>query len=153
MVDQYERFQAVAERLEWGRSVYTILKVPNRLARAAASESTRRVEGTINGVSVNVGLNRADVITDAFIYVGKPMLRRLEAAAGDVVDCVLAPADPDHVPVPDDVATALDDAGRFDAFERLPAPQRRQLLVPVEADVAPTLAPAASATSSRGSPT
>jgi len=129
------RFAAVIEPLVWGRSTYTIVKVPDSLTRAARLSRTRRVEGTVEGVEVNVGLNRADPIEESFIYVGKPMLRRLGAAPGEVVDCALAPAHPDHVPVPDDVAEALEDGGRVDAFERLPAPQRRQLLVPVEAAV------------------
>lgn len=133
MVDDRVRFEAVVEPLAWGRNDYTILKVPTGLARAATVASTRRVEGTINGVEVNVGLNRADVIDDTFIYLGKPTLRRLDAALGDVVDCVLRPADPDHVPVPDDVVTALEQAGRSDAFARLRPAQRRQRLVPVEA--------------------
>ena len=51
---------------------------------------------------------------------------------GDVVECRLRPADPDEVPMPDDVATALADAGRTDAFERLRPAQRRRLLATVE---------------------
>ncbi|MCF6376338.1 YdeI/OmpD-associated family protein [Nocardioides KLBMP 9356] len=133
MAGETVRFEAVVEPLVWGRNTYTVLKVPDRLARSATLARTRRVEGTINGVEVNAGLNRADVIEETFLYVGKPMLRRIEAALGDVVDCALAPADPDRVPVPDDVVEALERGGRTDAFERLPASRRRQLLVPVEA--------------------
>jgi hypothetical protein len=133
MADETVRFEAVVEPLAWGRNTYTVLKVPDRLVRSATHARTRRVGGTIDGLEVNVGLNRADVVEETFIYVGKPMLRRLGVAPGDVVDCVLAPADPDHVLVPDDVVEALDRAGRTDAFERLRASRRRQLLVPVEA--------------------
>jgi hypothetical protein len=126
------RFGALLESLAWGRNVYTIIRVPSELYARAAQERTRRCAGTINAVEVNVGLNRADVIPDAFIYVGKQMLKHVEAAPGDIVECVLGPVDPDVVPVPDDVRSALREAGREDAFERLPAAQRRRLLAPVE---------------------
>lgn len=129
------RFEAVVEPLVWGTNTYTVVKVPDVLARAATLARTRRVAGSIEGVEVNVGLNRADVIEETFVYVGKPLLRRLGARLGDVVDCVLGPADPDEVPVPHDVAEALARSGQADAFDRLPAARRRQLLVPVESAV------------------
>lgn len=132
-MDGEVRFEAVVEPLVWGRSTYTILRVPETLARAATLARTRRVDGTIEDVEVNVGLNRADVIEETFIYAGKPMLRRLGVSLGDVVDCALQPADPDLVPLPPDVAHALAGSDQMGAFERLPAARRRQLLVPVEA--------------------
>jgi|GEM_PF-3978631 len=101
------RFDARLELMPWGRNVYTVIKVPNELAARAGRESTRRVEGSLDGLAVNVGLNRADVIPDTFVYVGSGLQQRLGVRAGDVVRCVLAPADPDHVPVPDDVLDAL----------------------------------------------
>lgn len=82
----------------------------------------------MNGEVVNLGLNRADITPNAFVYAGKSLQRRLGLRAGEVVECRLRPADPDEVPVPDDVATALADAGRTDAFERLRPAKRRQLL-------------------------
>ncbi|MGZ5400682.1 MAG: YdeI/OmpD-associated family protein [Nocardioides sp.] len=130
-------FDALLEIMPWGRSVYTVIKVPDELAAQAGRESTRRVEGSLDGLVVNVGLNRTDIIPDTFIYVGRGLQRRLGVRAGAVVRCVLAPADPDHVPVPDDVLDVLEDAGRRDAFERLPAPERRRLLVPVEGAARP----------------
>jgi hypothetical protein len=73
------------------------------------------------------------MIPEAFMYAGTPLLRRLGARPGDVVVvCCLRPADPDRVPVPRDVEAVLVEAGRLDAFELLPAPQRRRLLQPVE---------------------
>ena len=130
-------FDASLELMLWGRNVYTVVKVPDELAARARRESTRRVEGSFDGLAVNVGLNRADVIPETFVYVGSGLQKRLGVRAGDVVRCVLAPADPDHVPVPDDVIVALEEAGRLDAFERKPAPVRRRLLVPVEGAARP----------------
>lgn len=69
------------------------------------------------------------------------MLRRLGARTGDVVRCRLRPADPDEVPVPDDVHRALADAdadaGRLTTFEGRTPAERRRLLVPVQDAVRP----------------
>ena len=125
-------FEAPLELLPWGRNVYTVIKVPDELAARARAHPTRRVEGTVDEVAVNVGLNRADVVPDTFIYVGTGLQRRLGARAGDVVTCALAPADPDHVPLPGDVLDALERGGRRAVFEARPAAERRRLLAPIE---------------------
>ncbi|MEO5852496.1 MAG: hypothetical protein ABIQ15_08280, partial [Nocardioides sp.] len=49
------RFDALLELMPWGRNVYTVIKVPDELAARAGRESTRRVEGRMDGVAVNVG--------------------------------------------------------------------------------------------------
>lgn len=131
------RFDACLELLAWGRNVYTIIKVPDELAALAREKSTRRVAGHLDEIAVNVGLNRADVTPETFIYAGSGLLKRLGARPGDVVHCRLAPADPDLVPVPEDLAHALEAAGRRDAFERKPASERRRLLAPIESAARP----------------
>ena len=130
--DEWVVFDAPLEPMPWGKNIYTVVMMPEDLAQAAADLKTRRVEGTMNGEPVNLGLNRADITPHAFVYAGKSLQRRLSLQAGDVVECRLRPADPYEVPVPDDVATALTDAGRTDAFERLRPAQRRRLLATVE---------------------
>lgn len=130
-------FDALVESMPWGRSVYTILRADEGLAVAAKVAGTRRVEGTIEDVSVNVGLNRADVLPDAFIYAGAPLRRRLGVKPGDVVRCRLRPADPDEVPIPEDVRRALSESGRLDAFERRTPAERRRLLQPVDDSATP----------------
>lgn len=125
-------FDAPLELLPWGRNTYTVVLVPAELSDAAAEQGTRRVEGTMNGEPVNLGLNRADVTVQSFVYAGKSLQRRLGVTAGEVVDCRLRPADPDEVPVPRDVAQALADAGSTAAFEQLRPAQRRRLLAVVE---------------------
>lgn len=130
-------FDAVVETVVWGRSTYTLLRLEDRLAEAARAWGTRRVEGTVDGVEVNLGVNRADVLPDAFAYAGRPLLARLGVLPGDLVECRLRPADPDVVAVPEDVASALADAGLDGFFEALPAPRRRRLLQPVEDAVRP----------------
>lgn len=125
-------FDAVVDVLLWGRSTYTIIRLDAALEAAARASGTRRVEGMIDEVPVNVGVNRADVLPDAFMYAGKGLQRRLGARPGDVVACRLRPADPDEVPLADDVHRALADADRLDAFQRKPPANRRRLLQPIE---------------------
>jgi hypothetical protein len=125
-------FDALVEVLPWGRNVYTIIRLEKALEEAARAAGTRRVEGTIDDMPVNVGVNRADVLPDAFMYAGKGLQRRLGARPGDVVSCRLRPADPDEVPLADDVHRALADADRLDAFQRKQPPDRRRLLQPIE---------------------
>lgn len=126
------QFDALIEPMPWGRNVYTILRLDEMLEVAAKGAATRRVEGTIEDVAVNVGLNRADVLPDAFIYVGKGLQRRLGSRPGDVVRCRLRPADPNKVPIADDILHALSDAGLLAAFQRKTPAQRRRLLQPIE---------------------
>ena len=120
-----------------GAHTYTIIRLTPGLENAARTFGTRRVEGAIDEVPVNVGVNRADVLPDAFMYAGKALLRRLGARPGDLVHCRLRPADPDDVPLAEDVDRALADAGRLDAFERRTPAQRRRLLQPIEDAVKP----------------
>ncbi|MPQ99092.1 hypothetical protein GB931_14410 [Modestobacter sp. I12A-02628] len=125
-------FDAPLELLPWGRNTYTVLYLDDLLEDAVAAAGTRRIEGTIEGVEVNLGVNRADVTPRPFCYVGAALQRRLRATAGDVVTCRLRPADPDHVPLADDVRAALEEAGRLSAFQRRRPAQRRQDLQPIE---------------------
>lgn len=125
-------FDALVEALAWGRSVYTIVRLDQALVHAATVARTRRVEGTIDETWVNVGVNRTDVIPDAFMYVGKALQRRLSVRQGDMVFCRLRPADPEDVPVAEDIRRALAQAGRLDTFQRRSPAERRRLLQPIE---------------------
>lgn len=101
MVEGWVEFDALVEVLPWGRSDYVIVRLAPALEEVAIAAGTRRVEGTIDDVPVNVGVNRADVLPDAFMYAGKGLQRRLSVRPGAVVSCRLRPADPDDVPLPD----------------------------------------------------
>ncbi|MCU0264124.1 MAG: hypothetical protein MUF09_10735 [Candidatus Nanopelagicales bacterium] len=90
-----------------------------------------RTKGTIDGVAVNVGVERADVLETAFLHAGQLLQRRLDDRPGDVASCRLRPADPDEVPLPD-VHRALVDAARLVAFQRNSSAERRRLLQPIE---------------------
>jgi hypothetical protein len=125
--DEY-RFTSRVEAVRWGRSRYTVIRVPEELAAAARAAGTRRVAGVIDDVAVNAAVNRAPVVDGPFVWAGATLLRRLEAEPGEPVRCALAPADPDAVDLPGDVRQALEDAGLVDAWEATsPAGRRRRL--------------------------
>lgn len=128
----WTEFDGLLELLPWGRNTYTVLYLDDALQNAVVAAGTRRVEGRLDEVPVNLGVNKADVTPRTFLYVGAALQRRLDAGAGDVVACRLRPADPDHVPVPADVRAALEAAGRYEAFTRRRPSERRQLLQPID---------------------
>lgn len=124
-------FDAFVEPMVWGSSTYTIVRVPPALVAAAQEACTRRVEGELDAVAVNLALTRAPVIDDTFVWAGASLLRRLRLEAGDPVHGRLAPVDPDHVPIPADLAAALSgDALR--RWEELRPADRRRRLVPLD---------------------
>jgi hypothetical protein len=124
-------FESTVDAVVWGRSRYTVVRVPEGLAAGARAEGTRRVAGTIDDQPVDLALNRAPVVDGPFLWAGASLLRRLRVEAGEPVTCRLAPADPDEVLLPDDVERALVAAGVLGTWEALPAPTRRRRLQPV----------------------
>ena len=130
--DEWIDFDGPLELLPWGRNTYTVLYLDDLLQDAVIAAGTRRVEGRLDAVSVNLGVNKADVAARPFMYVGAALRRRLGTRVGDVVACRLRPADPDHVPVPADVQAALDVAKQAVAFARCRPAERRRLLQPIE---------------------
>ncbi len=128
VTDHPHRFTSTVPALQWGRNRYTVIRVPEELAAAARASGTRRLTGVIDGVPVNLAVNRAPVVGGPFLWAGATLLRRLEAEPGEPVRCELTPADPDVVDLPADVQQAIDDAGAGDAWEALtPATRRRRL--------------------------
>lgn len=121
-------FDAPLEPMPWGEVTYTVIRVPRDLEEAGRTAGSRRVEGTLDDVEVNLAINRADVLDDPFLWAGKALQRELGLRPGDAVRARLRAADPDAVPLPDDVAVALERAGALAAFEALrPAERRRRL--------------------------
>lgn len=125
-------FAALIEAVTWGRSVYTLIRIPDGLVEDSRTEGTRRIEGTIDGVGVNLAITRVPVVDQPFVWAGRSLLRRIGAEAGAVVECRLRPVDDDVVPTPADVATRLGDAAMLDRWESLPPSERRSRLYPIE---------------------
>ncbi|MEJ8562768.1 DUF1905 domain-containing protein [Yoonia sp. GPGPB17] len=67
-MDDYLSFEAQVEPLEWGKSVYTILRLPDDVAEVLASQGAKRVEGEINDHPVNLALTKASVIEGVFLW-------------------------------------------------------------------------------------
>ncbi len=132
MTGPWVTFEARLERLPWGPSAYTVLVLPETLVQGARALGTRRVEGTLDQVGVNLGIARADAAPGAFVHVSRALQRRMGVAAGEVVRCRLRPADREEVPLPDDVARALERTGTQEAFEVLPGAERRRRVALVE---------------------
>jgi len=121
------------EPMTWGSSSYTVVRMPDALVASARTAGTRRVGGQLDGLAVNLALTSAPVIEGTFVWAGASLLRRMRLEVGDPVRGSLAPVDPDHVPVPADLADALSQNGQRDAWDALPATGRRRRLVPIEA--------------------
>lgn len=121
-------FDALVEPVHWGRSRYTVIRLPAALVADAERQGTRRVAGDIDGTAVNLAVTTAPVVDGPFVYAGASVLRRIGVRAGDPVTCRLAPADPDDVPLADDVRDALVAADLLGAWDALtPATRRRRL--------------------------
>ena len=137
-LDWWEHDAAV-EPLPWGRNTYTIIRLDAAIVEAAASAGTRRIAGWVDEVEVNVGINRTDVIPDAFLYCGPTLLRRLNVCVGDAVHLRVRPADPDLVVVAEDIKQALDDVGAWETFNSRRPAERRRLLQTIEDAARPAI--------------
>ena len=125
-------FPGLVEAVTWGRSVYTLIRIPDGLVEEAKAVGTRRIEGTIDGIDVNLAITRAPVVDRPFVWAGRSLLRRIGAEAGAVVECRLRPVDDEVVPTPADVAARLAETGVLERWESLPPTERRSRLYPIE---------------------
>jgi uncharacterized protein YdeI (YjbR/CyaY-like superfamily) len=82
---------------------------------------------TINGVAVHTTLHKLD--GGYMMAVNKEVQARIGAAAGDQVHVAVQRAEPEPtVDVPDDLAAALTESGAQQAFDRLTAFRRSELI-------------------------
>ena len=128
MVNDWHSFEAAVEPLEWGRAVYTILRLPPDVVEALQRAGARRVEGEIAEHPVNLALTKAPVVDGVFLWAGKSLLERIGIVPGERVEIRLRPAPPDALETPDDVALALRQGEVADAWETLTPGKRRGLL-------------------------
>ncbi len=120
------------EPISWGKARYVIIRLPAALEESARVCGTRRIAGVLDEVEVNLAITRAPVVEDAFVWAGASLQRRLRLEPGDPVSGRLAPVDPSVVPLPDDVAVALDDPVLRAAWNALTPADRRQRLASIE---------------------
>lgn len=132
-------FEARIEPVTWGRSTYTILRLPDAVADALSP--ARRVEGEIADHPVNLALTRAPVVDGVFLWTGQSLLDRIGIAPGQPVEVRLRPAPADAVDLPDDIAGAILAGGVQSEWDALTPGKQRGLIYKVEtARTAPTRA-------------
>ena len=119
-------FEGRVEPLTWGRSTYTILRLPDPVVTALGK--TRRVEGEIADHPVNLALSRAPVIEGFFLWTGQSLLDRIGITPGEQVEVRLRPAPDDRVDLNPDIEAARSSAGVLDSWESLTPGKRRGLL-------------------------
>ena len=127
-MSDYVEFTGRIETLEWGRSTYTIVRLPDEAAARLEAEGARRVEGEINEFPVNLAPTRAPVIGETFLWTGKSLLDRIGLAPGDEVEVRLRKAPDDEVHTPEDLAAALRAAGSSHLWEALTPGRRRGMI-------------------------
>lgn len=128
LMEDYLAFSGAIEPMEWGRSVYTVLRIPPEVAAPLHAIGARRVEGEINDFPVNLALTKAPAIDGPFLYTGKSLLRRIGITPGEEVEVRLRKAPADVVETPDDVAFALRTAELSDTWAALTPGKQRGLL-------------------------
>jgi hypothetical protein len=119
-------FEGRVEPLAWGRSTYTILRLPEPVVTALGN--SRRVEGEIAEHPVNLALSRAPLLEGVFLWTGQSLLDRIGITPGEPVEVRLRPAPDDRVDLDPDIEAALRSAGVMDQWEALTPGKRRGLL-------------------------
>jgi Bacteriocin-protection, YdeI or OmpD-Associated/Domain of unknown function (DUF1905) len=122
----YVTFDGQITPLEWGKSTYTILRLPPDVVLSLGA--TKRVEGEINDHPVNLALTRAPVCPDVFLWAGQSLLDRIGIAPGEAVEVRLRPAPNTLVDVPDDITLALRQGDAMVEWETLTPGKQRGLL-------------------------
>ncbi len=131
----YITFSARIEPMVWGRSTYTILRLPPTVAKALAS--AKRVEGEINDHPINLAPTRAPVVKGTFLWAGQTLLDRIGIVPGEEIEVRLRPAPDDIVDLAEDIAASLRAAGVLAEWEGLTPGKRRGLIYKI--DTAKTL--------------
>lgn len=123
----YHMFEGRIVPIEWGKSVYTVLPLPDEIAAALQAEGAKRVEGEINDHPINLALTKAPVIEQVFLWTGKSLMDQIGIAPGAPLDIRLRKAD-DSVDTPEDVMLALRQADATAIWEALTPGKKRGLL-------------------------
>jgi hypothetical protein len=126
----YLSFEGVVEPIVWGRSTYTILRLPPEVATPL--NGAKRVEGEINDHPINLAPARAPVIDGLFLWAGQSLLDRIGIMPGERVEVRLRPAPDDRVDLPEDIAVELRAAEVLSAWEALTPGKRRGLLYKID---------------------
>lgn len=124
----WQTFIGRVETMEWGKSTYTVLPIPKKIAESLTSNGARRVEIELNDHPFNMALTKSPAFSGTFVYTGKTILLAAAISPGEEIEVRLRTADPDLVEVPDDVMLAIRAATASDAWSALTPGKQRSLL-------------------------
>lgn len=114
--------------MEWGKSIYTVLPIPEEILLALENEGAKRVEVELNDHPFNMALTKSPAFPGTFIYTGKTILRAAGVSPGEEIEVRLRKSDPNVVEVPEDVMLAIRAAAVSHAWSALTAGKQRGLL-------------------------
>ena len=124
----YVTFEAKIIPMEWGKSTYTVLPIPDEVSAVLIANGAKRVEGEIADFPVNLALTKAPVIDQMFLYTGKQMLKEAGLAPGEPLEVRLRPADAAEVETPEDLTLAIRQADLTDVWAALTPGRKRGLI-------------------------
>lgn len=127
-MSDWHSFLGRIELMEWGKSTYTVLPIPDEVAVALNSAGAKRVEVELNDHPFNMALTKSPAIAGTFIYTGKTILHAAGISPGEEIEVRLCKANPDLVDVPEDVMLAIRAAARSDTWSALTPGKQRGLL-------------------------
>ncbi|WP_419913720.1 YdeI/OmpD-associated family protein [Hoeflea sp.] len=121
-------FQGRVVPMEWGRSTYTVLPLPDEIALELEKQNARRVDIELNDHPFNMALTTGPAISGTFVYAGKSILQEVGISPGQEIEVRLRKADPGIVNVPSDVSLAIRAAELVDVWTSLTPGRQRGLL-------------------------
>ncbi|MEM6588740.1 MAG: YdeI/OmpD-associated family protein [Pseudomonadota bacterium] len=128
MSDDWISFEGRVVPMEWGKSVYTVLPLPDDVTDALLAQGAKRVDVEMNDCPFNMALTKAPVIDQVFIYTGKKVLAEAGIEPGELIDVRMRKADNDAVDVPNDLLLAIRQSGVMGAWEALTPGRQRGLV-------------------------
>ncbi len=128
MLSEWLSFTGRVVLLEWGKSVFTVLPIPDEVAATLASSGAKRIEIELNDHPFNMALTKAPTMTQTFVYTGKSILKETGISPGEEIEVRVCKADPNVVVVPGDVKLAIRGAELNEKWSDLTPGKQRGLL-------------------------
>ncbi|MEL6640322.1 MAG: YdeI/OmpD-associated family protein [Pseudomonadota bacterium] len=125
---EYQSFIGRIVPMEWGKSTYTVLPIPDDVSAALFANGAKRVEGEIGDFPINLALTKSPVMGQVFVYTGKSFLRESGISPGEEVEVRMRPAPDQLVETPEDLVFALRQAEMSDRWAALTPGKRRGLI-------------------------
>ncbi|MEM6577850.1 MAG: YdeI/OmpD-associated family protein [Pseudomonadota bacterium] len=127
-MSEWLSFVGRIQPMEWGKSTYTVLRIPDEIVASLKDLGAKRVEVELNDHPFNMALTKSPALSGTYVYAGKTVLRAAGISPGEEIDVRLRKVDPDLVEVPNDVMLAIRDADLSEAWSALTPGKQRGLL-------------------------